>query len=58
VTEYDYVVINDTIDRAVAEVGAIIDGESRRVRRQDGLVVLAERMRREVSAVAARLAQD
>jgi len=57
VTEYDYVVINDDLDQAVAAVGAIIDAEALRVRRQDGLVVLAEGLRREVSAAAARLAQ-
>jgi guanylate kinase len=57
VTEYDYAVINQDLDRAVAAVNAIIDAESLRVRRQDGLVVLAEGLRREVSAAAARLAQ-
>jgi guanylate kinase len=57
VTEYDYVVINDDLDQAVAEVGAIIDAESLRVRRKAGLMVLAEGLRREVSAAAARLSQ-
>jgi guanylate kinase len=57
VTEYDYAVINRDLDQAVAAVNAIIDAESLRVRRQDGLVVLAEGLRREVSAAAARLAQ-
>lgn len=57
VTEYDYAVINEDLDRAVAEVTAILEAETLRVRRQDGLVVLAEGLRREVSAAAARLAQ-
>jgi len=55
VTEYDYVVINHELDKAVIAVNAIIEAESLRVRRQDGLMVLAEGLRREVSAAAARL---
>ncbi|HKV73330.1 MAG TPA: guanylate kinase [Gemmatimonadales bacterium] len=58
VTEYDYVVINDVLDKAVADVGAIIDAEAHRVRRQDGLMVLAEKLRREVADAARKLGQD
>lgn len=58
VTEYDYVVINDDLDKAVARVSAIIDAESGRVRRQDGLVVLAEQLRRDVLAAAAKVGRD
>jgi guanylate kinase len=37
VAEYDYVVVNDELDRAVAEVNAILEIETRRVGRQRGL---------------------
>ncbi|MEO8032159.1 MAG: guanylate kinase [Gemmatimonadota bacterium] len=58
VTEYDYVVINEHLEQAVGAVSAIIDAETLRVRRQDGLMVLAEQLRREVLAAAAKLGQD
>lgn len=58
VTEYDYVVVNDDLDRAVASVAGIIDSEALRVRRQDTLVALADTLRREVGTEAARLAQE
>jgi guanylate kinase len=50
VDEYDFVVINDELPRAVAAVGNIIESESRRVSRQDGLSALVADMRREVLA--------
>jgi guanylate kinase len=56
VTEYDYAVVNDDLDRAVACVAGIIDSEALRVRRQDTLPALADGLRREVSAEVARLA--
>lgn len=52
--EYDYVVVNDTLDAAVAEVGAILDAESRRVARQRDLPDRIETMRRELAEAAAR----
>ena len=58
VNEYDYVVVNDDLDHAVASVAGIIDSEALKVRRQDTLVSLADTLRREVSAEAARLAQE
>jgi guanylate kinase len=58
VTEYDYAVVNDDLDRAVACVAGIIDSEALRVRRQDTLPALADGLRREVSAEAARLAHE
>jgi guanylate kinase len=56
VSEYDYVVVNDDLDTAVAEVGAILDGEGRRVSRWDGLDSHIARLRTEVSAEAERAA--
>ena len=50
VSQYDFVVINDELPRAVAAVGNIIESESRRVSRQDGLAALVADMRREVLA--------
>jgi guanylate kinase len=58
VTEYDYVVVNDDLDRAVGCVAGIIDSEGRKVRRQEGLAALADTLRREMNAEAARLAQE
>lgn len=58
VTEYDYAVINDDLDHAVASVAGIIDSEALKVRRQGALTVLAETLRREVSAEAGRLGQE
>jgi len=47
--EYDYVVVNDRIDRAVAAVNAIIEAESRRTSRQRDFAVLLDRLRAEVT---------
>lgn len=48
VTEYDYVVVNEDLFAAVAQVAAILDAESRRVSRQVDLAALVERLRRDV----------
>ncbi len=48
VSEYDYVVVNEDLFAAVAQVAAILDAEARRVCRQDGLPALIERLRRDV----------
>ena len=58
VTEYDYAVVNDDLDRTVASVAGIIDSETLKVRRQDTLATLADTLRREVSAEAARIVRD
>jgi guanylate kinase len=58
VTEYDYAVVNDDLDRTVASVAGIIDSETLKVRRQDTLATLANTLRREVSAEAARIVSD
>jgi hypothetical protein len=43
---------------AVAQVAAILDAESRRVARQEGLTPFIDRLRRDVLAQAARIAGD
>ncbi len=55
VEEYDYLVVNDDLERAVGEVLGIIDAESRRIARQDDLESRIERLRREIAAAARRL---
>jgi guanylate kinase len=55
VPEYDYVVVNDELDRAVGDVEAILSAEIRRSARRDGLPVKVEAIRREIAAEAARL---
>jgi len=47
---YDYVVVNEDVVRAVEEVAAILDAESLRVSRQEGLTEFLERLRQEVLA--------
>ncbi len=53
--EYDYVVVNDDLDRAVDDVLGILAAESRRVSRQDDLDARTERLRREIADAARRL---
>jgi guanylate kinase len=48
--EYDYVVVNDQIEAAVAAVSAILDAESRRTSRQRDFAVVLDKLRAEVSA--------
>lgn len=55
VTEYDYVVVNDDLERAIAQVAAILDAEGHRVSRHRGLAQQVEQIRREVAAAAMRL---
>lgn len=54
VGEYDYAVVNDDLERAVAQVTAIIDAESCRVARQDGLSERVAEMRRQLLLEASR----
>ena len=43
VTEYDYVVVNDVLDRCVAEIAAIVSAERARLeRRRDAIAPIAE----------------
>jgi guanylate kinase len=55
VAEYDYVIVNEDLVHAVAQVAAILDAEARRVARQDSLPAFIERLRRDVIAFAARI---
>jgi len=55
VREYDYVVVNDDLDTAVGRVEAILDAETQRVARQEGLARLVENLRREVLAAAGKI---
>lgn len=48
--DYDYVVVNDSIGDAVAQVSSIIEAETRRVGRLDDLARRIEALRREVMA--------
>lgn len=52
--EYDYVVVNDTLDRAVAAVDKILDAESWRVARLRDLSGQVEAMRQALAEAAAR----
>lgn len=54
-SEYDYVVVNEELERAVQEVAGILEAESRRVCRQDDLESRTERLRREVADAVRRL---
>jgi guanylate kinase len=54
VGEYDYVVVNGDLFAAVAQVAAILDAESRRVSRQEGLEELVGRLCRDVIAETAK----
>jgi guanylate kinase len=58
VAEYDYAIFNEDLVLAVAQVAAILDAEARRVARQEGLAQFIERLRREVTAAASRIAAD
>lgn len=55
VAEYDYVIVNEDLVHAVAQVAAILDAEARRVARQESLPAFIERLRRDVIAFAARI---
>jgi guanylate kinase len=51
VGEYDYVVINDRLERAVQQVAALLDAEGLRPRRE-GLAEMVFAMRRDLAKVA------
>jgi guanylate kinase len=55
--EYDYVIVNDDIAAAVGHVAAIIDAETRKVKRQRDLKALLENIRRDVRSAAQYLDQ-
>lgn len=51
VDEYDYVVVNDDLVNAVDLIAAIVDAESRRTARQDGVAEQVARLREEIDAL-------
>ena len=53
--EYDYVIVNQDLVVAVAQVAAILDAESHRVSRQDTLPLAIDRMRRDVVGLAEKI---
>ncbi len=55
VNEYDYVIVNDNLSHAVAQVKAILDAEALRVERQDALPGVVERLRRELVSAADKI---
>lgn len=55
VPEYDYVVVNDDLEQAIAQVSAIVDAETHRVARHPGLGARVEEIRRDIAAEALRL---
>ena len=55
VSEYDYVIVNDELVVAVAQVAAILDAEARRVARQDSLRPFLDRLKRDVGELAGKL---
>ena len=52
--EYDYVIVNDDLVTAVAQVAAILDAEGRRVYRMTDLKDTVELLRQELEAAVAR----
>lgn len=56
--EYDYVIVNDDIVGAVSQVAAIIDAETRKVKRQTNLSSMIDGIRRDVQAAAGELEND
>ena len=57
VGSYDYVVVNDELERAVQELGAILDAESRKVVRQGWLEGQVDAIRRVLAAAVQELGQ-
>jgi guanylate kinase len=55
VKEYDYVIVNDNLSHAVAQVKAILDAEALRVDRQDGLPEVVEQLQRELVSAADKI---
>ena len=55
VAEYDYVVVNQDLVIAVAQVAAILDAEARRVSRQNDLPQLIARLRKDVAAAVEKI---
>ena len=56
--EYDYVVVNDELMQAVAQVGAILDAESTRVSRLTNLSNVVSQLRQDLAGHRERLRQE
>ncbi len=56
--EYDYLVVNDVLDEAVAAVHAILDTESRRIGRQRETLPMLERIRTEIAVQLAQRLEE
>ena len=54
VPEYDYTIVNDDLAHAVTQVSAILDAETKRVTRQNGLGELVAGLRREIEKAKTR----
>jgi guanylate kinase len=55
VGEYEYVVVNDDLDRVLGDVDTIVEAESRRASRRDGLPAKVDAIRQEIDADAHKL---
>jgi guanylate kinase len=55
ISEYDYVIVNEDLGVAVAQVTAILEAESRRVSRQRDLPASIERFRRDLVKAAEKV---
>ena len=55
VPEYDYVVVNDELDRAVGDVESILSAEIRRATRRDGLPAKVDAICQEIESEAKNL---
>lgn len=55
VGEYDYAVVNEDLATAVETVAAILDAESRRISRQNGLADAVGRLQQDLAAAAHRI---
>ncbi len=55
VGEYEYVVVNDDLDRVLGDVNVIVEAESRRAARRDGLPAKVDAIRQEIESEARKL---
>ena len=57
-TEYDYIVVNNDVVDAVAQVAAILDVEARRVRRLTNLTEVLEHLRQDLAGLQQKLRKE
>jgi guanylate kinase len=55
VGEYEYVVVNDDLDRVLGDVDVIVEAESRRASRRDGLPAKVDAIRQEIESEVHKL---